>query len=113
MIIQSPLQSLQGPLHTAGVVGPNEPVTVTSIARPVFETMQAGANYIAGKLTPSKLVTVGVLVGAVKAMSSIPTADAGFGLFALCMSACLASSGGAFPPMCWAICCGTVPAPTP
>ena len=113
MIVQSPLQSLQGPFHAAGLVGPNEPVTVTSVARPIFETMQVGANYVASKITLSKITKAGVLFGAVQALSSVPGADAGFGLFALCMSTCIASTGGAFPPMCWAICCGTVPAPTP
>ncbi|PWU14882.1 MAG: hypothetical protein C5B45_03785 [Chlamydiae bacterium] len=116
MSIHFPLQSLQGPLHAVGLVKPHEPVTVTSIAKPIFETMQVGANYIASKLTPSKLVKAGVLFGAVQAVSSVPGADAGFGLFALCMSTCLAAAGGtggAFWPMCVAICCPTAPAPTP
>lgn len=116
MKIHSPLQSLQGPLHAVGLVKPNEPVTVNSIAKPVFETMQVGAKYITSKLTPSKLVKAGVLFGAVQVISSVPGADAGFGLFHICMAACLAAgtgTGGAFWPMCVAICCPTVPAPTP
>ncbi len=116
MKIHLPLQSLQGPLHAVGLVKPNEPVTVNSIAKPIFDTMQIGASYIAGKLTPGKLVTAGMLFGAVQTISSVPTADAGLGLFALCMSTCLAAgtgTGGAFWPMCVAICCPTAPAPTP
>jgi hypothetical protein len=116
MKIYSPLQYLQGPLHAVGLVKPNEPVIVNSIAKPVFETMQVGANYVASKLTPSKLVKAGVLFGAVQALSSVPGADAGFALFALCMSTCLAAgtgTGGALWPMCVAICCPTAPAPTP
>ncbi|KAG8173337.1 hypothetical protein JTE90_025372 [Oedothorax gibbosus] len=108
-----PLQSLQGPFHAVGLLEINKPVIVNSIAEPIFKAMQEGATYLANKLTLSKLVKAGFLLGSVQAMSSIPTADAGFGLFALCMSTCLASTGGAFPPMCWAICCGTVPTPTP
>ncbi|MEK7340278.1 MAG: hypothetical protein AABZ92_06175, partial [Verrucomicrobiota bacterium] len=62
------------------------------------------------------LMLLSIALGAVQALSSVPTADAGFGLFALCMSACLAAgtgTGGAFWPMCVAICCPTAPAPTP
>lgn len=63
--------------------------------------MQAGANYIVDKLTLSKLVKAGIAFGSVQAISSVPTADAGFGLFALCMSSCLAASSKAFTPMYW------------
>ncbi len=107
MKIHSPLQYLQGPLHAVGLVKPNEPVTVSSVAKPIFETMQAGANYIAHKLTPSKLVKAGMLVGAVQALSSIPGADAGALCFYLCMPTCLSLTGGAFPPACVAACVAT------
>lgn len=102
----SPLQSLQGPLHAVGLVGHNKPVTVTSVARPVFETMQAGATYIASKLTLSKLVKASILLGAVQALSTFPGADAGALCFYLCMPTCLSATGGAFPPACVVACAG-------
>lgn len=117
MSIYFPLQSLQGSFHTVGLVKPNEPVTVNSIAKPIFETMQAGTNYIASKLTLNKLAKAGVILGAVQAMSSIPTADAGLICFSWCMGICLGSStgtGGAFAPFCTATClafCGPTPTP--
>ena len=118
MNIHSPsqlLQPLEGPFHAIGLVGPNEPVTVTSIAKPVFETMKVGVNYVADKLTLSKLVKTGILFGAVQAVSSVPGADAGFVCLAACMGICLGSStgtGGAFAASCWAVCaplCSTNP----
>ena len=71
MEIHSLLQPLQGPFHAIGLAGPNEPVTVSSIAKPIFETMQAGANYVASKLTLSKFAKAGILFGAVQALSSV------------------------------------------
>ncbi len=41
---------------------------------------------------------------AMAAMSSIPKADAGFGFFAVCMSACLAATGGFGVMACAAAC---------
>ncbi len=43
----------------------------------------------------------------------VQKADAGFGLFAFCMSTCLAATGGAMVPACWAACAATIPTPTP
>lgn len=113
----NPLCSLKVPFHAAGLIEPNQPVTVHSVAKPIFETMQAGANYIVDKLTPSKLVKAGILFGTVQALSSAPVADAGFLCFSWCMAICLGSStgtGGAFAPCCTAACiafCGPTPTP--
>lgn len=54
-------------------------------------------------------VPVILLVG----LTYTPKADAGFALMAVCMSTCLAASGGAFAAFCWAFCAGTAPLPTP
>lgn len=42
------------------------------------------------------------------ALGKIQGAEAGFGLFSVCMAACLTSTGGAFPPACVQLCVTTL-----
>jgi hypothetical protein len=50
---------------------------------------------------------------AIHMISSIPTAEAGPVAYAACMTACTAATGGAFIPVCAAVCAPTLAAPTP
>lgn len=79
--------------------------------------MQTIGNHISDKLKPKNLLKVGCVVApifaALQIASSVPGADAGFLCLHLCMTACLAASGGAFPPACWAVCIPACANPTP
>ena len=57
------------------------------------------------------IITLGTF--AIHAVSSIPQAEGGLALMALCLSTCTAATGGAFVAACWAACCASVAAPTP
>lgn len=58
-------------------------------------------------------ITLAPALAAIHMISSLPTAEAGPVAYAACMAACSAATGGAFIPVCAAVCAPTLAAPTP
>lgn len=74
----------------------------------VSATMSAVRNHVVDSLKPKNFLRVGLAAApvftALKMMSSLPGADAGFICFSWCMGICTAGTGGAFIPACVTAC---------
>lgn len=62
-------------------------------------------------LSVKKVVKVALIAIAVNALTAAPKAEANIGAWTICMGICLASTGGAFLPMCAEVCVAALASP--
>lgn len=81
------------------------PVSTRSLATPPEPTFKRALPRISTRVA---VVAMGIFT-----LATLPKAEAGFALLALCMSACTAATGGFGAMACAAACAATAPLPTP